>query len=302
VTLTVIVALVIIAVVVALTRPHYVRKPPVPYITYPNMGKGIHVHWVDSDDGGRSIIPVLRELKPAWVRAVLPFDLLGGVNPNFAPILNLVKLCEEWGGEVILVTPDYCTYPRTNDKVNRDLPVLKIFVAEAAYALRGRNVLWELSNEPNAAIGKNQPIRPETFVDYCSQMTAVLPRAKTVSGGMSGTGPGARAYLAKCFALGLGRLVPAIGVHPYGATDFTGDYNRIRSIIGGQKALYCTEYGVESLDASQSIKNIWSQNEANGIPLTVWYDLTDGGNGGQFGLLRMDGTKKPSFDAFNQIT
>jgi len=232
---------------------------------------GAHVHWIDNDIARPQLAAYLSALHPAWVRASLPYDLTSG-GSDMGAADSLAALVQTWGGHILWVLPDYLTPYRTDMEMWVNTPTLAAFAGMAAK--RYPSAMLELSNEPNAYVGPNQPVSPITFVSYAKALSVAVRPAKIVSGGLSGVDSVSESYMQSCIQLGLANYVDYIGWHPYGSTNFAASAQEAQAV--SSKPILFTEYGTTDIPAQPTTMQSYFA-QAPG-PFAIWYDLesTDG--------------------------
>jgi hypothetical protein len=185
----------------------------------------------------------------------------------------------------------------------------------AAQHFSGREVIWEIYNEPNHALF--WPSKPNAH-EYAALALAVgrsfresVPNEKLI-------GPATSeidfAFLEVCFKAGLLEYWSAVSIHPYRRTDpetAAQDYCRLREMIRtyAPRAVQSPKSKVQSPDAGggpngsskeipiissewgysavwprmteemqgQLLARSWLTNVANNISLSIWYDWRDDG-------------------------
>jgi len=207
-----------------------------------------------------------------------------------------------------------------------------VHFAEAAAAhFRGRNVRYEIWNEPNNpqfwAPSPNAAEYATLLKEVLSAMRRADPSAVISSGGISNLDV---AYLSRALDRSFARMLSAVSVHPYPRTRpeaIVPAYSAIRSWmkkeLGDTIELWDSEWGYSStlsgahsalngkserdrqtqaMLATREILTVWSL----GFSLAVWYDLRDDGHDRSnpeqnYGLLDADGHEKPAMRAVRQL-
>lgn len=202
------------------------------------------------------------------------------------------------------------------------------FAGAAAAHFKGRNIIWEVWNEPdNVRFWSPAPI-PE---DYLALLKATVPALRQADPyaliiapaltGMSDQYPAAWTYLENCFSLGLASLVDAISVHPYrpGAPEtVTADYQRVRSLLTryapkdkAHLPIVNSEWGYSTTLVSRDqqaayLTRLSLINLLSGLPISILYDWQDDGTDARqpednFGLLTSRGQPKPAYTAMRTL-
>lgn len=196
------------------------------------------------------------------------------------------------------------------------------WAGEAAKRYRGRNVIWEIWNEPNIKFWKPEP----NVTNYatlalatCKAVRAADPDATIVAPGSS-TFPWP--FLEEFFRAGALEHLTAVSVHPYrdykkGPETAGADYARLRELIDryapasrkGKIPILSGEWGyathVQGVSpetqaaflARQQLFNIYEK-----IPVSIWYDWKDDGTDPaerehNFGTVTHDLRPKPAYTA-----
>lgn len=213
--------------------------------------------------------------------------------------------------------------PRTT----QDVAAFARFAAAAAAHFRGRNVRYEIWNEPNLAhFWKPAPNATEYSAllrAAVAAMRAVDPAAVISSGGLSRFDG---AFLSEMLDAGLASQLNAIAVHPYrdsAPESVAGEWALVtewaRRAFGAKPEIWNTEWGYSSVDLSRDPPRNGHGSETRkrqavlavrevltvwilGMPLAVWYDLRDDGPDGMdaeknYGLLDVKGKDKPAMKA-----
>jgi hypothetical protein len=217
--------------------------------------------------------------------------------------------------------------PRTAE----DVAAFARFAGAAAAHFKGRNVKYEIWNEPNLIqFWKPSPNASEYAVLLREAVAAIRsadPSAQISSGGLSRFD---EAFLSRAVDPGLAANLTALGVHPYpkGGPEFIApDLQVLREWVarayGERIEVWDTEWGYSSTDAPKEapsnghtdagrrhqaslavreLLTVWALR----FPLAVWYDLRDDGpdaaNAEQnYGLLDSSGNEKPAMKAVETL-
>jgi hypothetical protein len=205
------------------------------------------------------------------------------------------------------------------------------FSAAAAAHFKGRNVRYEIWNEPNNSQFWGPAPDASEYAALLREAVAAIrsadPAAKVSTGGVSGID---QAFLSKVVDPSLTDGLTAIGIHPYPQTKPESIESDLRTLrdwvphaLGERIEIWDTEWGYPSTDAAKNgnsgghrtaartlqaalavreILTVW----AVGLPLAVWYDLRDDGpdttNPEQnYGLLDSSGNEKPAMKAMRTL-
>ena len=219
--------------------------------------------------------------------------------------------------------------PRNPD----DVAAFARYAEAAAAHFKGRNVRYEIWNEPNTA--RFWPPEPNAreYAALLKEAIAAIrradPSARVASGGL---GRIDLPFLAGVIAAGGTREVSAVAVHPYrrlAPESVAAEVPLLRRLLSGgdgEKAeIWDTEWGYASYDyfsknlrgdghtaagrkrqavlACREVLTVW----ALGLPVAVWYDLRDDGDDPKnpehnYGLLDVKSAEKPAMKALRALT
>jgi hypothetical protein len=218
--------------------------------------------------------------------------------------------------------------PRTPE----DTAAFGRFAEAAAEHFKGRNVRYEIWNEPDIERFWEPVPKASEYAALLRETLAAIrradPSAIVSSGGVSRFD---QEFLSRAMDRNLAGSLAAIGIHPYphrGPETIAPELGMLRDwmarSLGERIELWDTEWGYSSADypkaapsnghsdegrgrqaslAVREILTVW----AVGFPLAVWYDLRDNGpdpaNPEQnFGLLDSSGNEKPAMQAVRNLT
>ncbi|MBN1477609.1 cellulase family glycosylhydrolase, partial [Candidatus Sumerlaeota bacterium] len=190
----------------------------------------------------------------------------------------------------------------------------------------GRVRYFEIWNEPNAAGFWPPEPNPEDYAALVAvaaeAIRAVNPEAFIIAGSTSGTD---EAFFRRAFEAGMNGHCDAISIHPYctpASPEGAEIFPRMRAIhemsgeYGDPLPVWITEFGYPTRGAS----SVTEDQQANFVARTYLLALTqpwitstfhywfgpdqasDDWNENNFGLVRHDRTRKPSFDAVRTLT
>ncbi len=216
-------------------------------------------------------------------------------------------------------------------RMPQDVAAFARFAAAAAEHFKGRNVRYEIWNEPNTReFWKPSPNAAEYAILLKEAVAAIRsadPSAKVSSGGLSRFDA---AFLSGAVDPSLTATLTAIGVHPYPKTapeTIAPELANLREwtarTLGPHLEVWDTEWGYSSANAPEEapsnghteegrrrqaslsvreILTVW----AVGFPLAVWYDLRDDGADPanpehNYGLLDSNGNAKPAIKAIQTL-
>jgi hypothetical protein len=214
----------------------------------------------------------------------------------------------------------------------QDIAAFSQFAEAAAAHFKGRNVQYEIWNEPN--LSQFWPPSPNAS-EYAALLREAIaaihradPSAKVSSGGVSKIDV---PFLGQVLDPRLAAELTAIGMHPYrkaGPETIAPELESLRyrfgRAFGDRVEIWDTEWGYSSADA---VKDAPSNGHADGtrrrqaalavrelltvwavgFPLAVWYDLRDDGPDAtnpehNYGLLDSGGNEKPAMKAIRTLT
>jgi hypothetical protein len=201
------------------------------------------------------------------------------------------------------------------------------WAAAAAVHFHGRQVLWEIYNEPNGDFWRPKPDAAEYTALALATARAIReaePSASIIAPAMSGFD---WKYLEIFLQSGVLQFLDGVSVHPYrdpGHPPETAapDYQRLRELIDrcapesrrGKIPILSGEWGYSSNTKGVSLETqaafaVRQQlcNMLNGVPLSIWYDWKNDGhdpadNEQNFGTVKEDLEPKPAYTALKSMT
>ncbi|NOY60875.1 MAG: glycoside hydrolase family 5 protein [Calditrichaeota bacterium] len=197
------------------------------------------------------------------------------------------------------------------------------FAAALAKRYAGKNIIWELWNEPNL----DKFWRPKSNVsDYMAWCKAVVPAIRRADTSACIVGPAVSSidfsFLDSCFKKGLLNLVDGVTVHPYrspGRSPETAiaEYNQLKLLIEQYRPkekdipILSGEWGYNTTVMSRELQGKylprqWLSNLSAGVPISIWYDWHDDGRDPHegehnFGTVTWDYKPKPSYIAMSAL-
>jgi hypothetical protein len=214
----------------------------------------------------------------------------------------------------------------------QDVAAFGRFVEAAAAHFKGRNVRYEVWNEPNTAQFWEPSPNASEYATLLREAVAAIrrvdPAAKISSGGLSRFDV---AFLSQAVDPSLAGSLSAIGIHPYpktGPETIAPELGMLREWVarafGEQIEIWDTEWGYSSANAPKDAPSNGHTEEgrrrqaglavrelltvwAVGLPVAVWYDLRDDGTDPanpehNYGLLDSSGNEKPAMKAIRTLT
>lgn len=238
-----------------------------------------------------------------WTRADLTVKLF---QDNKVQLLGILCYSSAWSGDKAPATPE---------EVERFANYVKATVSRYKDSIKH----WEVWNEPNLVEFWTPEPNP---TDYATLLKAAYEAAKSadpsafILGGVT-AGVDLR-FLDKVFSLGALDFLDGISVHPYQApwdavpntplikvpaiSDLCTKYASLPKPIWITEMGISTEGQVSEHDQAKYLpKALLTTVSQRNVERAYWFNLTDWGPGGRFGLCREDGTPKPSFLAFRQL-
>jgi Cellulase (glycosyl hydrolase family 5) len=212
-----------------------------------------------------------------------------------------------------------------------DIAAFCRFAEAVAAHFRGRNVRYEIWNEPNNpqfwAPSPNPAEYAALLKETLTAMRRADPAAVISSGGISNLD---LPYLSRALDRSFAPILSAVSVHPYPRTRpeaivpaYAAMGRWMRTELGDTTELWDSEWGYSSalpgansalngksdrdrttqaMLAAREILTVWSL----GFSLGVWYDLRDDGTDGRnpeqnYGLLDSEGDEKPAMRAVRHL-
>lgn len=193
------------------------------------------------------------------------------------------------------------------------------WAAAAAEHFKGRNIIWEIWNEPNISFWKPKPDvaqYTELAIATCKAIKAIVPDA-VIIGPTTSEVP--MPYLESFLASGILEYLDAVSIHPYRnyskspETAIT-DYTKLRELIDryapagkNKMPIISSEWGYSSSTKGVSLEKqaayIVRMQLANllfNIPISIWYDWKNDGDDPadheqNFGTVFSDLKPKPAY-------
>jgi len=234
----------------------------------------------------------------------------------------LTEGCTRRGIRILYIL-DYSNNLYESDRSVRTEQGRKAFAAFAEAAAKryaGKNILWEIWNEPNLRQFWNpQPSED----DYCKLVAEAAPAIKKadptgliVAPATSGIPLG---WLEQCFKQGLLSHIDVLSVHPYRSKlpeTVIADYTALRELIGRyapngrQIPVISGEWGYSNINwdknplsdqqQAQYLARMFLTNLYQGIAVSIWYDWRNDGTDPNerehnFGTVAHDLTPKTAY-------
>ncbi len=200
------------------------------------------------------------------------------------------------------------------------------FAAAAAARYAGKDILWEIWNEPNL----DQFWKPRPNVDdYAALALTVIAAIRNVDPTALIIGPAvcclesqtAWDFLSALGDLGVLAMLDGVSIHPYlrAAPEAVEAYDQhLRQILdqfspGRQIPIVLSEWGysqygtgLTDIQQAEYLARAWLVNLANGVNLSIWYDWQDDCSTTDdaechFGTVDLQLNPKPAYDAANAL-
>jgi hypothetical protein len=251
---------------------------------------------------------------------------------RFLPYDRLLRALEARGmGVLWILDYGHPDHGGSTPRMPQDVAAFGRFAEAVAEHFKGRNVRYEIWNEPNTSqFWKPSPNASEYAILLREAVAAIRkadPSAKVSSGGLSRFDA---AFLSRAVDPSLAADLTAIGVHPYpktGPETIAPEMEDLREwaarSLGRHIEIWDTEWGYSSANAPEEapsnghteegrrrqaslsvreILTVW----AVGLPVAVWYDLRDDGTDPanpehNYGLLDSSGNEKPAIKAIRTL-
>jgi polysaccharide biosynthesis protein PslG len=290
---------------------------------------GVNVHRFR----GNSAFDSARDAGFRFARADLLWERVErGGTYRFQAYDGLMNALEARGMGALLIL-DY-GHPDHGGKVPRtaeDIAAFGRFAEAAAKHFKGRDVRYEIWNEPDIAQFWSPKPNAQEYATLLREAVSAIrkadPAAKIVSGGVSRLD---LKFLRKAIEPGVAADLTAIGVHPYPkgepekmAPELEKLREWVRRSFGERLEIWDTEWGYSSTNSTQWARGNGRSDEGRlrqarlavremltvwsvGFPLAVWYDLQDDGADAEnpeqnYGLLEASGAEKPAMRAVRTV-
>ncbi len=290
---------------------------------------GVNVHRLRGD----APLDLARDAGFRFARVDLLWERVERVGAyRFLAYDTLMNALEARGMGALLIL-DY-GHPDHGGKVPRtaeDIAAFGRFAAAAAMRFKGRDVRYEIWNEPD--IVQFWPPKPNAqeygalLREAVSAIHRADPAAKIVSGGVSRLD---LKFLKRAIEPDVAAGLSAIGVHPYPKGDpekLGPEIGKLREwarqSFGERLEIWDTEWGYSSTNSTGSAVGNGHGDEGRlqqarlavremlmvwnlEFPLGVWYDLQDDGGDAEnpeenYGLLDRSGAAKPAMQAVRTV-
>jgi hypothetical protein len=279
-------------------------------------GFGVNIHFTNPQPGE---VKMLSEAGFRWVRMDLKWDSTEtqAGRYDFSEYDRLMDALKAYNIRALFIL-DYGNPLYDNGAPPRTEATRQAFTRWAVAAARhfsGREVIWEIYNEPNHPLF--WPSKPNAY-EYAALALAVGRSFRELVPNEKLIGPATSEidfnFLEICFKAGLLEYWSAVSIHPYRRNDpetAAQDYCRLREMIrtyapresqslksktqssgagngplgvAKEIPIISSEWGYSAAwprlteeKQGQMLARSWLTNVANNIPLSIWYDWRDDG-------------------------
>ena len=299
-----------------------------PHPVIPN-GFGVNIHFT----GAPRDLDMIAEAGFKFIRMDLVWSRIEKIKGIYefdkAGYDTLTKGCTERGINILYIL-DYSNKLYESDqsvRTEEGCEAFARFAVAAAKRYTGKEILWEIWNEPNLRHFWNP--QPSTE-DYCKLVEASADRIRQadptgqVVGGATSQIP--LEWLEDCFKRGLLKWIDILSVHPYRSQapeTVVADYAKLRELVkryapaGKDIPVISGEWGYSNINwdksrlseqqQAQYLARMFLVNLYQGIPVSIWYDWkNDGTNPNerehQFGTIRHDLEPKAAYLAIKTLS
>lgn len=200
------------------------------------------------------------------------------------------------------------------------------WAAAAANHFAGRNIIWEIWNEPNISFWKPKP----DVQQYNTLFLAAVKAMRQADPNCTIIGPATSEvpvpFLEALFAAGALEYLDAVSIHPYrnykkGPETAAEDYEKLRAliekyapankktlpIVSGEWGYSTFTKGITLEKQAQFVARQQLANLLHRIPISIWYDWkNDGENPDEreenFGIVTYNLEPKPAYTALQTLT
>ncbi len=270
-----------------------------------SFGVGSYVNSIPEGNRGTAVSR-LAEAGAQWTRLEIGYS----ATPDWGPPDDAVSRLRSAGINIILLVGHHDAFS-SHDTWKAWVQTLTAKYAASVQA-------WEIFNEADNYLSG------AAYVDYIKEAHPIIKAANSgatvIVSGISARQQ-ATAFWNGVFDAGAGGSFDALGLHPYraGAPE-TKDFNTgnfVDSIKlatssiashGGGKSVWLTEFGwrngsVGDADQANHLARAFAlAATVSGVETIVSYNLYDNAEGGSYGLLNGDFSKKQSFGAVQSVT
>lgn len=288
-------------------------------------GLGVNIHFYE---GNKEDLSMLKEADVGIVRMDISWGSVEKTKGKYA-FSRHDKLVEDMNklGIRILFIIDYGN-PLYDDGLaphtKEGRKAYTEFCSALAERYAGKNIIWELWNEPNIDKFWKPKADVDNYMKFCKTVVPVI-RSKDKDACIIAPATSAfdMKFMESCFEQGLLDLVDGVSVHPYRNAELSpettfDDYKLLSLLIEQHKPkgksipILSGEWGYSTTNLSRKLQGKylarqWLSNLAYNIPISIWYDWHDDGKDPNetehnFGTVTWDYKEKPSFAAMKTFT
>ena len=287
-------------------------------------GLGVNIHFFE---GNKKDLSMLKESGVGIVRMDISW---GSVEKSkgkydFSRHDKLIEDLDKLGIRLLFII-DYGN-PNYDDGLAPHTPegreAYAKFCAALAERYSGKDIIWELWNEPNIDKFWLPAVNVDNYMAFCK---AVVPVIREKDQNACIIAPATSAFdmkfMESCFEQGLLDLVDGVSVHPYRNPELSpetafDEYQLLSLLIEQHKPeekaipILSGEWGYSTFHLSRKLQGKylarqWLSNFAYDIPISIWYDWHDDGQDPEeaehnFGTITWDYKAKPSFIAMKTL-
>ena len=293
---------------------HLLRMLPIP------SGLGVNIHFYN---GNKNDLKMLKDAGVGIVRMDVSWSGIEKLKGqyDFSHHDKLVKDLDSLGISILFIidygNPLYDDGLAPNSENGRE--AYKKFCSALVQHYSGKNIIWELWNEPNIDKFWQPKVNVDDYMKFCHTVVPAIREkdkdACIIAPAMSSFD---MKFMESCFQQGLLNLVDGVSVHPYRNSHLSpetafDEYQLLSILINQYKPrekaipILSGEWGYTTADATRKLQGKylarqWLSNLANDIPISIWYDWHDDGKYPKeaehnFGTVTWDYKEKPSYVA-----
>ena len=289
------------------------------------QGLGVNIHFNQGNENDLSMIQAsgigMIRMDISWVSK----EKEPGVY-DFSQSDKLMADMEKMGIRILYIV-DYGNPLYNNGKpptTPEGLEAYAKFCRAMAERYAGKDIIWELWNEPNLSHFWFPEPNADDYMRFCQTIVPAIrkgyPGACIVAPATSRID---HEFIEKCFEQGLLELIDGVSVHPYrnarlGPETTWDEYQFLSLLIekyapaGKKIPILSGEWGYSTTHLSRELQGKylprqWLSNIALNIPVSIWYDWHDDGQDPEnaehnFGTVTWDYKPKPSYIAMQTLT
>jgi hypothetical protein len=324
----------IILILVFAAGSHAAEFPAMSVPDNSGVNTGVTARWLDDDDFDK-----IRRSGATYIRFDLFWDNIETVKGKYDwdEFDRLIAKIKQYGIKPILIL-DYNNrlYDAESGGI-RDDDTRDGFARFAAAAVaryqQTPGVIWEIWNEPNSDGFWKPKKNPDEYMALLKRTVAAMrkvdPAATIINGGvLELSWRVTRAYLDRCFELGLLDLIDGLGVHLYGGRYNTyperivrelrdlrqrmaayggrPDFPILNTEFGSKLEEYASSSGPTSKDPelgqAETYVRMYLLGLMERLGMTVWYEWRSRQEFSGHAILNSNGTPRPAYMAIANLT